>query len=32
MEKVDTAFLAGIQKSNCLDVYECYSVQVQRNP
>jgi hypothetical protein len=32
MEELDTAFLAGVQKSNYLDVHERHSVEVQRNP
>jgi len=32
MEELDTAFLAAIQKSNDLDVYEHHSTEVQCNP
>jgi hypothetical protein len=32
MEEVDTAFLAGIQKSNDLDVHERQFACIQRNP
>ena len=32
MEEFDTAFLAGIQKSNRLNVYERHSFEIQRNP
>ena len=32
MEELDTVFLAGVQKSNDLDVHERHSVEVQRNP
>jgi len=32
MEELDAAFLAAIQKSNYLDVYEHHSTEVQRNP
>jgi hypothetical protein len=32
MEQLGTAFFAGIQKSNDLDIHKRYSVKVQRNP
>src|SRR6185295_14304349 len=32
IEELDTSFLAGIQKSNDLDVPERHSVEVQQNP
>jgi hypothetical protein len=32
VEELDAAFLAAIQKSNYLDVYEHHSTEVQRNP
>ena len=32
MEEFDTNFIAGVQKSNYLDIHERYPVQVQRNP
>ena len=32
MEEFDTTFVAGIQKSNGLDIHERHSVEVQRNP
>jgi hypothetical protein len=32
MDELDAAFLAAIQKSNYLDVYERHSIEVQRNP
>ncbi len=32
MEKVDTAFLAGIQKSNGLDAHQRHAIEVQLSP
>jgi len=32
MEQLGTAFLAGIQKSNGLDIHKRHSVKVHRNP
>jgi hypothetical protein len=32
LEDLEAAFLAAIQKSNYLDVYEHHSIEVQRNP
>ena len=30
MEELDATFLAGIQKSNDLDIHECHALEVQR--
>ena len=32
MEQLGTAFFAGIQKSNDLDIHQHHTVQIQRNP
>lgn len=31
MEKFDATFLAGVQKSNDLDIHERYALEVQRD-